>query len=274
MRPETRRSSERELRSWCGRADVVAVARPRKWRCVHGPARPRMFKPAGVPARELEVVVLTLDGLEALRLLDLEGLRQEEAATELGVSRSTVSRLAAEARRSVAEALVGGKALVIEGGPAAVARRASREVSTTTGGESMIIAVPYDEGQVNGHFGRTEAFLIARAEGSELKESTVYDVVGLQHNHSGLAGFLASRGVEVILAGGMGPPMQQALRQAGFSLYTGVSGSAAGALETFLSGTLEQSDAACSHHGEAHGHDHQGGGQCGDEHQHDGGCAH
>jgi len=65
---------------------------------------------------ELEQVNLTLDGLEALRLADLEGLYQEEAAQRMGVSRATFARVLATARKTVAEALVHGKAVEISGG--------------------------------------------------------------------------------------------------------------------------------------------------------------
>jgi predicted DNA-binding protein (UPF0251 family) len=74
------------------------------------------FKPAGVPVRALEQVTLTLDEVEALRLADLNGLYQEQAAAEMRISRPTFSRIVAEARRKVAEALIHGKALRLEGG--------------------------------------------------------------------------------------------------------------------------------------------------------------
>lgn len=74
------------------------------------------FKPAGVPACSLEQVVLTLDEVEALRLADLNGLYQEQAAAQMKISRPTFSRIVAEARRKVAEALIQGKALRLEGG--------------------------------------------------------------------------------------------------------------------------------------------------------------
>ncbi len=75
-----------------------------------------MFKPVGVPARELEVELLRHDELEALHLCDGLGLTQEEAGERMGVSRGTVQRLLAEARRKVATALVEGKALRLETG--------------------------------------------------------------------------------------------------------------------------------------------------------------
>lgn len=74
------------------------------------------FKPRGVPLTRLEEVRLPLEELEALRLADLEGLPQAAAAASMGVSRHTFGRVLASARRNVAQALVSGQALRIEGG--------------------------------------------------------------------------------------------------------------------------------------------------------------
>ena len=82
-----------------------------------------MFKPAGIPARDLEAIVLALDEMEAVRLADLEGLYQEEAAERMGVSRPTFGRIVESGRRKIADAIVRGKALVIEGGPVHRVRR-------------------------------------------------------------------------------------------------------------------------------------------------------
>jgi predicted DNA-binding protein (UPF0251 family) len=74
------------------------------------------FAPGTGPAAGLDQAGLTLDGLEALRLADLEGLYQEEAARRMGVSRATFARVLVGARRQVADALVNGKALSVSGG--------------------------------------------------------------------------------------------------------------------------------------------------------------
>jgi len=74
------------------------------------------FKPAGIPIRILEEVVLGLDELEALRLADLNGLYQEKAAEQMKISRPTFSRIVEQARRKVADALIHGKAVRMEGG--------------------------------------------------------------------------------------------------------------------------------------------------------------
>lgn len=78
--------------------------------------RVALFKPAGVPARELEQLRLAVDELEAMRLVDLEGLSHEEAAEAMGVSRQTVGRVLERARAAVTDALVSGKAILIGGG--------------------------------------------------------------------------------------------------------------------------------------------------------------
>jgi predicted DNA-binding protein (UPF0251 family) len=93
------------------------VPRPHCRRIVETSPAAAVFKPAGVPLRDLAAIEMTLDELEALRLADLEGLYQEDAATRMGVSRPTLGRILESARQKVAEALVLGKALHIEGGP-------------------------------------------------------------------------------------------------------------------------------------------------------------
>lgn len=75
-----------------------------------------LFKPAGIPARFLERVSLTYEELEAIRLKDLEGLDQESAAKKMKVSRSTYLRTLKSARNKIAEGLINGKAIMIEGG--------------------------------------------------------------------------------------------------------------------------------------------------------------
>jgi uncharacterized protein len=77
----------------------------------------------GIPVHELENVVMTLDEFESIRLADLEGLYQEKAAEKMKVSRPTFCRIVDSARRKIADALVHGKALLIEGGPVQLGSR-------------------------------------------------------------------------------------------------------------------------------------------------------
>jgi len=91
------------------------MPRPKNPRRVAGGPVATYYKPRGVPMGRLEEVVLELDEFEALRLADLEGLYQQQAAVSRGVSRQTFARLLESGRRKVADALVRGKALRIEG---------------------------------------------------------------------------------------------------------------------------------------------------------------
>lgn len=93
------------------------MPRPFCCRRVSGNPVSQAFKPAGISARFLDEVLLGLDEFEAMRLADFEGLYQADAADEMGISRATFGRIVAEARRKVADALIHGKALRIEGGP-------------------------------------------------------------------------------------------------------------------------------------------------------------
>ena len=76
----------------------------------------RYYKPRGIRLRELSEVVITEDVFEAIRLVDLEGLYQDAAAKKMGVSRPTISRILAWGRKAIADALINGKAIRIEGG--------------------------------------------------------------------------------------------------------------------------------------------------------------
>lgn len=90
--------------------------RPKKERWVRCAPGERCFQPLCRPTRELEGVVISLDEFEAMRLTHLEGHDQEGVARLMKVHRSTVSRMLASANQKVTDALVGNKAIKIEGG--------------------------------------------------------------------------------------------------------------------------------------------------------------
>lgn len=94
----------------------VLMPRPIKPKLIRCEPKSLYFKPRGIPVSMLEETVISLDELEALRLVDMEGMYQEEAAKMMAVSRQTVQQMLSRARAKVADALVSGKALKIEGG--------------------------------------------------------------------------------------------------------------------------------------------------------------
>ncbi len=92
------------------------MPRPRKRRRVGIEPSITYFKPSGIPASSLEEVVLSIEEYEALRLADLKGLSQEEAAKQMGISQPTFYRLLSSARHKVSDSIINGKAIKIEGG--------------------------------------------------------------------------------------------------------------------------------------------------------------
>jgi uncharacterized protein len=92
------------------------MPRPKRTRRVQVQPASDYFKPRGIPIRSLEEIALATEELEALRLADLVGLDQSDGATQMDVSRPTFARVLHTARAKVADALVNGKALRIEGG--------------------------------------------------------------------------------------------------------------------------------------------------------------
>ena len=92
------------------------MVRPQKERRVAFNPEISYFKPRGIPMFDLEEVCLTIDQREAIRLSDLMGLSHEEAGRHMGVSRATFGRIIQRAREAVADALINGKAINVEGG--------------------------------------------------------------------------------------------------------------------------------------------------------------
>ena len=92
------------------------MARPIKDRIVLFNPEVSYFKPRGIPMFDLEEVLLTIDEREAIRLADLLGLSHEEAGYQMGVSRATFGRIVQKARKTIADAMINGKAINIEGG--------------------------------------------------------------------------------------------------------------------------------------------------------------
>lgn len=89
------------------------MGRPRKRRCCRRYRADRIYKPQGIPLREIGISVLALDQFEALRLCDVEGLDQGAAGEKMGVSRGTVQRLLYGARKVLVEAILRNDAIVV-----------------------------------------------------------------------------------------------------------------------------------------------------------------
>ena len=127
----------------------------------------------------------------------------------------------------------------------------------------MKIAVPFANGEVFQHFGHTETFKLYEIEAGQVVSSEIIDTNG--SGHEALAGFLADRGVSVLLCGGIGGGAQAALAGAGIEICSGAQGDADAAVSAYLTGELQSAGVNCDHHHD-HGEEHHCGGGCG------GGC--
>lgn len=221
------------------------MPRPRKCRLVDRPPGVRLFKPQGVPARELAEVYLPLEGYEALRLVDLAGLRQDEAAGRMHVSRQTFGRILAEARRAVAEAIVGGLVLRIEGGDYRTAEADGRGAIHPRGEAMNKIAVssegPGLDAPVDPRFGRAAGFVVVDPETlaheyvDNSASQSMAQGAGIQ-----AAELMSRLGVGVVLTGYVGPKAFQALTAAGIRVGQNLENvTVREAVERFKSGAVK-----------------------------------
>ncbi len=241
------------------------AGRPKKLRTVGMVPEYVGFVPEGVGSTGDIPIVITQDELEAIRLVDLKGLDQAEAARSMGIARATVAGTCQRARRKIADALVNGRRLEVEGGTVRYVppnQPADTDWPQKRGDTDMRIAATYEEGEIFPHFGRTEQFKVYDVEDGKVVSSQVVGSNGI--GHGALAGLLAQGGVDALICGGIGGGALAALAQQGIQVYAGASGSADAAVEELLAGTLPTTgEATC----EDHGH-HEG--ACG----HHGGCCH
>ena len=228
---------------------------PRPVRCRRIEQMPafRSFSPDDAP--NAEVIRLTLDEYEALRLMDAEGMNQEACAARMNVSRTTVTAIYESARRKIATALVQGKRLQIAGGCCEFKPVPPPEQLNMKGSHVMRIAIPYEQGEIFQHFGHTEQFKLYDVENGAIIGEQIVDTNG--SGHGALAGFLQAVQADALICGGIGGGAQMALAEAGIRFYAGVTGSADAAAKALATGSLKYDpDARCDHHEHHHEEDH------------------
>ena len=241
------------------------MPRPRKFRKVcHFPENLH-FQPENPQG---DPVILTVDEYETIRLIDLEGLSQEECSAFMGIARTTVQLIYGEARRKIAAMMVEGRPLQIRGGDFRICggedstcsrgcykRHYHELLEKPKGVHVMRIAVTYENGAIFQHFGHTQQFKVYDVQDGVIVSAQVVDTCG--QGHGALAGVLSALKADVLICGGIGGGAQMALASAGVKLFGGVSGDADAAVEAFLAGKLAfNPDVRCNHHDHHHGEDH------------------
>ncbi|MCC8160901.1 MAG: DUF134 domain-containing protein [Oscillospiraceae bacterium] len=249
------------------------MSRPTKCRMICRFPQTLEFAPTNV-GREREPVIMTVDEYETIRLIDKEGLSQEECSHRMQVARTTAQKIYESARKKLADVLVDGLPLKIEGGEYRLCggknrfcgaakchiEEINRIFQKSKGDNIMRIAVTYENGQIFQHFGHTEQFKVYDVEDGKIVSSEVVSTNG--QGHGALAEVLRALKADALICGGIGGGARTALETAGIALYGGASGDADAAVEAFLAGSLNYNpDVQCSHH---EGHHH--GGDCGGHH--------
>lgn len=258
------------------------MPRPTKCRRVCHYPHTMKFNPANNEEGK-HPVILTLDEYETIRLIDQEGMSQEQCSQQMQVARTTVQKIYGNARKKLADVLVLGLPLRIEGGDVQLCdgisngciqsscfkRHFHTQYQKPEGDAVMRIAVTYEDGEIFQHFGHTKQFKVYDIVDGAVKNAQVVDTNG--SGHGALAGILHALQVDTLICGGIGGGAQAALAAANIKLYGGVSGSADQAVEALLAQNLTYDpNVKCSHHGEHHHHEHTCGDHgCGSHH-----CSH
>lgn len=236
------------------------MSRPFKCRRICEEPKFNSFAPLGV--ENAEKCMISVDEYEAVRLIDIEKKTHQQCAELMGVSRVTVTDIYEKARFKIADSIVNGKILCITGGNYRICEgsvnkccgkrckklESVKKLDLKKKGEGkMKVAVTYDNGEVFQHFGHTENFKIYNIEDKKIIDSNVVNTMG--SGHGALAGFLVENEVDTLICGGIGGGAQNALAEAGITLYGGVSGNADDAVKALIDGNLGYNpNVKCSHH--------------------------
>jgi predicted DNA-binding protein (UPF0251 family)/predicted Fe-Mo cluster-binding NifX family protein len=223
------------------------------------------FKPSGVRMADLEEIILGNDELEAIRLKDLLGLSQDEAAREMNISQPTFHRLVLIAHQKIADAFINGKAVRIEGGnihiregfahPCHWRRRwgcklkvqceegANAVPVITQGGKVMKIAITSTDGTLEGmvdeRFGRSRKLIIYD------RENKSHEVIDNMQNMNAPQGAgiqsaqnVVNSGATTVISGHLGPNAFRVLQSAGVEVYTASNMPVSEAIGAFEEGKL------------------------------------
>ena len=225
---------------------------PRPSRCRRVCCEPlvRLFAPQGT--EETEPVVLLVEEYEAIRIVDLKKRTHDQCAQQMQISRTTATEIYEKARFKIADAIVNGKPLVIEGGNyricqetncCACAGRCRRKTVAQSAAQDEIqgvshmkIALPVKNDAIFQHFGMAPNFKIYVVQDGAVISTETIAAGG--HGHAAVVNLLVKNAVDCVICGGLGPGAVQSLAQANIRLYAGNGGDCDAAVASLIAGTL------------------------------------
>ncbi len=229
------------------------MPRPKKCRKVCQMPSTQAFVPVGGDA-SAPGIILTVDEYEAIRLIDKEGFSQEECGTYMNIARTTVQQIYTSARKKLADALVDGLSIKIEGGDYQLCTgnetycgcggcRKHRLVCahySQQEGNTMKIAIPLDENKqdVCIAFARAPYFLFSENDSVQIVDNPAAQAQG----GAGLqaAQFLVDNQVATLITVRCGQNAADVFKAAGMKIYKSESTSAQENLTALANGTLEE----------------------------------
>jgi predicted DNA-binding protein (UPF0251 family)/predicted Fe-Mo cluster-binding NifX family protein len=218
------------------------MPRPCKCRRVCFNPQADYFKPRGIPVSQLEEVILTIDEFESVRLADLEGLYQEDAAKRMNVSRQTFGNIIETAHKKIADAIINARALKIKGGIVKMVQKQVKLCIPTTTNEGKTAPV-------HGHFGSAPFFTIYDMAADTVE---VIDNANEHHEHGACQPMsaLTGRKIDAVVCAGMGARAVMKLNEGGIKVYRAVAGTVADIAGQFIKGGLEEITVqnACTQH--------------------------
>ena len=245
---------------------------PRPSRCRRVCCEPlvRLFAPQG--GEDLTPVVLLVEEYEAIRIVDLEKRTHDQCAQQMQISRTTATEIYEKARFKIADAIVNGKPLVIEGGNyricqetncCACAGRCRRKTVAQSAAQDEIqgvshmkIALPVKNDAIFQHFGMAPNFKIAEVQDGHIVSTETIAAGG--HGHASVVNLLVKNAVDCVICGGLGPGAVKSLAQANIALYAGNEGDCDIAIAALIAGTLQNNvEAATAGRGGHHCHGHE-----------------
>jgi len=205
-----------------------------------------------------ETVILTMDEFDVIRKCDYERLSQENCAQTMNVSRTTVQRIYASARQKIAEALILGKVLEVDGGIVSFnSEDDSSNYKNEKGEVSMKIAIGLDGEKVADHFGHCNDFRVYEiVDNKVINQEDIHDDV---HVHQARPQFLKDLGVDVLIMNSMGKGAYNRLIALGIKTINAENKSIEEALNSYLSQELNvelvgHECHGCGSHGKGHHH--------------------
>lgn len=225
---------------------------PRKKRCRHILNPPKMegYNPLNSSHQKASVIVL-FEEYEALRLADYQGLKHDEAAKLMNVSRPTFARIYESVRKKIAKSFVESRPIEFEVGNAFFSGT-NNELNTINisnkyiNNMKKVIAIPSENGVLSNHFGHAAEFAFVECEGTDVKSVTMK--AAPPHQPGLLPKWVAEQGGNVVIAGGMGNQAIDIFQQHGVDVVTGAESLSVEELaKQFLEGNLTGSGNKCDH---------------------------